>query len=160
MNLISIFKHVTVVGAILFSSSCARQISSNVYSGGAVGEVSSTYAGTIISARVVTIQDQEYLENNGLGLVGGGVGGAILGSQVGKGRGNTAATIAGGILGATAGAFAEQNLKSQNAMEYVVQLENGEAKTVVQGPEPQLGVGQRVWLMSSHQGRSRIVPRQ
>jgi outer membrane lipoprotein SlyB len=149
-----------LLSSVFLSASCARQISSNVYSGGSIGEVSSTYAGTIISARVVTVQDQEYLEENGLGLIGGGVGGALLGSQVGKGSGNTAATIAGGILGATAGAFAEQSLKSQNAMEYVVQLENGEAKTVVQGMDPQLAAGQRVWLMTSHKGRSRVVARQ
>jgi outer membrane lipoprotein SlyB len=145
--------------ATVISSSCARQISSNVYSGAAVGETSTTYPGVIISARGVVVEDKEYLEQNGLGIIGGGVGGAYLGSKIGKGEGNTLATVGGALAGAAAGAFAEKALKSQNAMEYVVALENGESKTVVQGPEPTMGVGQKVWLMVSYQGRSRITPR-
>ena len=152
-------KVTTICALMLLAAGCARQISSNVYSGHAVGEVSSTFAGTIIASRLVTVQDKEYLEENGLGVVGGGVGGAIAGSQIGKGRGNGVATIAGALVGATAGAFAEKALKEQNAMEYVVQLENGDTRTVVQGPDPQYGVGQRVWLMVSHQGRSRVTAR-
>ncbi len=145
--------------AALIAGGCARQISSNVYSGSAVGETSSTYPGVIISARQVTVEDKEYLEENPLGIIGGGVGGAYLGSKIGKGEGNTLATVGGAVAGAVAGAYAEKALKTQNAMEYVVALENGESKTVVQGPDPMMGVGQKVWLMVSHQGRSRVTPR-
>jgi outer membrane lipoprotein SlyB len=141
------------------SSGCARQISSNVYSGSAVGESSSTYPGVIIGARQVTVEDSEYLEQNALGVVGGGVGGAVLGSQFGKGKGNTLATVGGALAGAAAGAFAEKALKSQNAMEYIVALENGESKTVVQGVDPTMAVGQKVWLIVSYEGRSRVTPR-
>jgi outer membrane lipoprotein SlyB len=138
---------------------CARQISSNVYSGASVGETSTTYPGVIISARGVNVEDKEYLEENTLGIVGGGLGGAYLGSKIGKGEGNVLATVGGAVAGAVAGAYAEKALKTQNAMEYVVALENGESKTVVQGPDPTMGVGQKVWLMVSHQGRSRVTPR-
>ena len=147
------------VVSILISGGCARQISSNVYSGASVGETSSTYPGVIISARQVAVEDKEYLEQNGLGIIGGGVGGAYLGSKIGKGEGNTLATVGGALAGAAAGAFAEKALKSQNAMEYVIALENGESKTVVQGLDPAMSVGQKVWLMVSYQGRSRITPR-
>jgi outer membrane lipoprotein SlyB len=141
------------------ATGCARQISSGVYSGAAVGETSTTYPGVIISARQVTVEDKEYLEQNGLGLAGGGIGGALAGSQFGKGTGNTLATVGGAVAGAVAGAYAEKALKSQNAMEYVVALENGESKTVVQGTDPMLAVGQKVWLMVSYQGRSRVTTR-
>jgi outer membrane lipoprotein SlyB len=141
------------------ATGCARQISSNVYSASSVGETSTTYPGVIISARQVTVEDKEYLEQNGLGIVGGGVGGALAGSQFGKGTGNTLATVGGAVAGAVAGAYAEKALKSQNAMEYVVALENGESKTVVQGLDPTLAVGQKVWLMVSYQGRSRVTAR-
>lgn len=145
--------------AMVIFGGCARQISSNVYSGASVGETSTTYPGVIIGARQVTVEDKEYLEQNGLGIIGGGVGGAYLGSKIGKGEGNTLATVGGAVAGAVAGAYAEKALKSQNAMEYVVALENGESKTVVQGPDPMMGVGQKVWLMVSYQGRSRITAR-
>ena len=149
----------TALVVALVATGCARQISSNVYSASSVGETSSTYPGVIISARQVTVEDKEYLEQNGLGLVGGGVGGALAGSQFGKGSGNTVATVGGAIVGAVAGAYAEKALKSQNAMEYVVALENGESKTVVQGVDPTLTVGQKVWLIVSYQGRSRVTER-
>lgn len=147
-----------LVGVSL-STGCARQISSNVYSARSVGEASETYPGVIISARTVAVEDQEYLGDNTLGIVGGGIGGALLGSTIGKGSGNTLATVAGGVLGATGGAFAEKALKSQQGMEYVVSLENGQTRTVVQGPDPQLSVGQSVFVMVSHHGRSRVVAR-
>ena len=152
-RLVSLFSMAILLA--VFSSGCARQISSNVYSADSIGETSTTYPGVIISSRQVTVEDKEYLGDNPLGIIGGGVGGAYLGSKIGKGEGNTLATGAG----AAAGAFAEKALKSQNAMEYVIALENGESKTVVQGLEPSMGVGQKVWLMVSHQGRSRVTPR-
>lgn len=145
---------------VLAFSGCARQISSNVYSGSAVGETSSTYPGVIISCRQVVVEDSEYLGDNPLGIIGGGVAGGYLGSKIGKGEGNMLATVGGAIAGATAGAFAEKAMKTQNAMEYVVALENGEAKTVTQGVDTAYVVGQKVWLIVSCQGRSRVVPRQ
>lgn len=145
--------------SFLVLPSCARQISSNTYAAGAVGETSETYTGTIIHSRMVAVEDKEYLEQNGLGIVGGGLGGAYLGSKVGRGEGNTLATIGGALLGATGGAFAEKALKSQTAMEYVVALDNGQSRTVVQGPEPQFGVGQNVYLIVSNKGRSRVIAR-
>jgi outer membrane lipoprotein SlyB len=150
---------VALISASIFGG-CARQISSNVYSANAVGETSTTYPGVVISCRQVLVEDKEYLEQNGLGIIGGGVTGGYLGSKVGKGEGNMLATVGGAIVGATAGAYAEKMLKSQNAIEYVVALENGEAKTVTQGLDPSYSAGQKVWLIVSQRGRSRIVPRQ
>ena len=153
-------KNIILCTLIAFVSvGCARQISSNVYSAHSVGETSSTYPGVIISARAVTVEDKEYLEENGLGIVGGGVGGALVGSQIGKGSGNTLATVGGAVAGAVAGAYAEKALKSQDAMEYIVALDNGESKTVVQGVDPTLTVGQKVWLIVSYHGRSRVTSR-
>ena len=145
--------------AAFISVGCGRQISSDVYSGSSVGETSSTYPGVIISARHVTVEDKEYLEENGLGIIGGGAGGAILGSQFGKGSGKTLTTVGGAVAGAVAGAYAEKALSTQDAMEYIVALENGESKTVVQGMDPSLPVGQKVWLIVSHHGRSRVTAR-
>jgi outer membrane lipoprotein SlyB len=145
---------------ILLCGGCARQISSDVYKANSVGEVSTSLSGTIISARMVTVEDGEYLGDNALGIVGGGVGGALAGSCVGKGKGNTVATIGGAVLGATVGAVAEKKLKTQNAMEYIVSLDNGDTKSVVQGVDPTFAVGQNVWVIISHQGRSRVTARQ
>ncbi|MFN7710277.1 MAG: glycine zipper 2TM domain-containing protein [Holosporales bacterium] len=146
-----------VCAVAILASGCARNISSNVYKASAVGETSRTFRGVIVAMRNVVVEDKEYLEDNVLGGVAGGVGGGLIGSQFGKGKGNVAATALGAVAGAVGGAFAEKALKSQDATEYTVELNNGELRTVVQGPEPALSVGQSVLLMVSHQGRSRIV---
>ncbi|MBS0654848.1 MAG: hypothetical protein JSR46_03645 [Verrucomicrobia bacterium] len=147
-----------IVGISCFTG-CARQISSDVYAADHVGEASSSYPGIIISARNITVQDKERLQENGLGIVGGGIGGGLVGSQIGKGTGNNVAIIGGAIAGAVGGAFAEKALKTQDGVEYIVQLDNGELKTVVQGPQPSLDEGQAVYVIIGHKGRSRVVAR-
>lgn len=146
-----------VCAVAVLASGCARNINSDVYKASAVGETSRTFRGVVVAMRTVTVEDKEYLEDNTMGLVGGGVAGGLVGSQIGKGKGNLAATAVGALAGAVGGAFAEKALKSQQATEYTVELNNGELRTVVQGPEPALSVGQSVLLMVSQQGRSRIV---
>ena len=74
------------------------------------------------------------------------------------GRGNFAPTAAGAIAGAVGGAFLEKKLKEQNAFEYVVQLDNGQMMTVVQGKDQIFGIGQPVYVLTSQGGRSRITP--
>lgn len=152
-------KACAVLACVVSLTSCAREISSNVYAADSVGEASRTFSGVVISARQVTVQDAERLQDNGLGIIGGGLAGAYAGSHVGKGEGNTLATIGGAVVGATAGAFAEKQLKTQQGMEYVVKLDNGEAMTVVQAVSPQFGVGQNVYVIISQQGRSRVISR-
>lgn len=149
----------SLFAAIALFTGCAREISSNVYSADHVGEASKTFSGVVISARQITVQEKERLEENGLGIVGGGLAGAYAGSHVGKGEGNMLATVGGAIAGATAGAFAEKALKTQQAMEYIVKLDNGEAMTVVQGMQPSFGTGQNVYVMIGQSGRSRLISR-
>jgi len=156
-SIIKFGKMLSLVASIALATSCARQISSDVYTGTHVGEASTTYSGVITHARQVTVQEGELLEDNKLGIVGGGLGGALIGSQIGKGKGSDLAMIGGAIAGATAGAFAEKALKTQNAMEYMVQVDNGQLMTVVQGPSPAFSVGQNVYVIIGQKGRSRII---
>jgi outer membrane lipoprotein SlyB len=155
----------TLLNKIVFSSlaalalsGCARNINPNVYSEKHVGEASMTYQGVIASARPVEIAGSEKLEENTAGMGMGALAGGVAGYQIGKGGGNVAATAGGALLGGLAGAFAQKALTEQSAMEYVVQLTNGSMMTVVQGPENQLSPGQRVLVMVSNDGRSRVVP--
>ncbi len=138
---------------------CARHGSSDVYSGAHVGEVSQTHSGVIISARMVTIEDKA-MGQTPLGTIAGGIIGGIVGSEVGKGKGQTLATVGGAVGGAVAGSHIEGSLKTREAMEYVVALENGDSMAVVQELKPLLNVGQKVWLITGQQGRARVVPRQ
>lgn len=139
----------------LLLTSCAREISSDVYVARQVGEVSTTYAGVIRSVREVCVEAHGQLEDNGLGIAGGGLVGGVLGSSIG--RGHFVPTAVGAIAGAVTGSLIEKKAKQQNALEYVVQLENGELITVVQGLDQVFNPGQPVYVMVSQWGRSRIT---
>ena len=149
---------VAITGVVLLSlSGCAREISSNTYKVGHIGEASFTYQGVVASARQVKVEEGEYLEQNSTGIALGAIAGGAGGSTLGNGSGQVAATVAGAVLGGIAGAFAEKGLKSQNAMEYAIRLNNGSMMTIVQGLDSQLQAGQHVLVMVSHDGRSRVV---
>jgi len=132
-------------------------MSPDVYDAQDVGEVVATYEGEIIAVRHVRIQDGDRLQDNVIGGVGGGVAGAMVGSTMGKGSGTLLTEIAGAAIGATAGALTERELKKETGIEYIVQLDNGDIKTVVQGATPHLQEGEHVWLLVSKKGRSRII---
>lgn len=145
-----------LVLGVLFLSSCARNLSSDVYVARNVGETSLTYSGVIRNARSVCVQEGEQLEENGLGIAGGGLAGGILGNAIGKGR--FVPTAVGAIAGAVTGSFVEKRLKQQNAMEYVVQFDNGGMMTIVQGEDQPFCIGQPIYVIVSQSGRSRIIP--
>ena len=149
---------VVLLSSVVLLSGCGRQISSNVYKAGAVGETSFTYQGVIVNARHVQVSEGEKLSDNTAGIGMGALAGGLLGTQIGGGTGQIAATAGGAILGGIAGAYAEKALSDQTGMEYTVQLTNGQMLTVVQGPDPIYQAGQRVMVISSNDGRSRIVP--
>ena len=144
--------------ASLGLAACARQISPDVVAGRDAGVVMRTEIGWIQSARLVQIQEQDQLQRNSAGILIGGAAGGLLGNQIGSGGGRILATGAGALVGATVGALTEQELKRQPAMEYVVRNEIGELYTIVQGVQPRLVPGQRVYLQESGRGRARLVP--
>ncbi len=148
-----------VLLSISLYSSCNRETSSDVYDTQNFGEATTTYPGVITNMQEVTVKNGEGLQDNTTGLLGGGLAGALLGSTIGRGDGAVVATVAGGIAGATGGAAFENELKKDKAMQYIVQLDNGELKTVVQAVKPRLHVGQKVYVMVSDRGRSRVVER-
>ncbi|MCH1430694.1 MAG: hypothetical protein L7U87_08080 [Chlamydiales bacterium] len=138
-------------------SSCSSEISANTYSDMHVGETSTTYMGVILSAREVTVAGNDKLDHNGAGQSAGMVAGGLAGSGMGSGNGNGAAIIGGALLGTIAGAYAEKHLKKQKGIEYVIKLDSGELKTIVQGAGEMIAVGQKVLLMVSEKGRSRVI---
>ena len=115
-------KHVVILFASLFTlSACARNMSSEVYSSStSVGKV---VYGTVVSARAITIKDNDQIGKNGAGVLAGGALGAAAGSGAGKGSGKTTATVGGALAGAVVGALVQDQLSSQPGMEYIVRLE-------------------------------------
>lgn len=113
---------------LTFLASCQRNINSSTYTANTMGVV---LEGEIVSARQITVQDAERLQENTAGGLLGGLAGGIGANNVGKGRGRTAATVGGAVLGAAIGAAAQNYLSQQQAMEYIVKVaaEESEQKT-------------------------------
>lgn len=147
------------VSIVVFGPGCTRNISSNNYKSSDLGS-HNTYQGVIVASEKVNVSETEKLSENTAGMAIGGLGGALAGSMVGKGKGNLLGIGLGALAGGAAGAFAEQALGNQDGMKYTVKLSNGQIKSAVQGMEPLLAVGQRVFFEESmnREGRSRVYP--
>src|SRR4051812_41179368 len=111
---------ILLVASSLAFTSCARQISSDVYAVRQVGELSYTYIGTIQNVREVVVEQSEQLDHNQMGIASGGIAGGILGNAIGKG--NFLPTAIGAAAGAVTGSLVEKKLKQQMGLEYIVVL--------------------------------------
>jgi outer membrane lipoprotein SlyB len=171
------------LSAFLLLTACAKNINPQEYTEQAVGEVSETYQGVVLSSRNVMVKGADKLDQNGMGMILGGVGGGIAGNQFGAGSGNAAATVGGVVVGGLLGALAQSALAEQPGVEYIVKVsmaenvltasshEDGRKRsvdsvnrvnekllTLVQGPEPRFAPGQKVFVLMSAQGRARLIP--
>lgn len=148
----SILNHISLVLCMLLLSGCAtNEFSGNRYEGAAVGEVSRTDRGYVLSLRKVEIKPESSITGTALGAVGGGLLGSMFGGGNGKYLTAAAGAVAGGVAGNAIGS------KSQEGIEYTVKLDNGSVISLTQGIEPHISVGQRVYVINSNKGRSRIV---
>jgi outer membrane lipoprotein SlyB len=142
-----------LIACSLLFSGCA-DYSGDTYEGRAVGEVSRADTGTIVSIRKIKIKPEG--DTPGMGALIGGAGGALAGSVFGGGRGKILTAGVGALAGGVAGHMIQN--REQDGFEYTVRLDTGATIVVTQGPSPALSVGQRVNVINSHKGRSRVVP--
>lgn len=145
----------TFIACVLGAAGCTTNVSPTSYSIGSVGQVNRTVAAKIISVRAVDISGSA-----GTGGLAGGALGATAGSAIGGGgRANLAGGIAGAVVGAVAGAAIEQGATKQIGFEYVVQTENDNLMTIVQGPVPTFGVNAKVLVLYGAPSRLIADPR-
>jgi outer membrane lipoprotein SlyB len=86
------------------------------------------YDATVLSVRPVTIDGSQ----SGLGATAGAVAGGVAGSQVGGYNESVVFGVVGAILGGVVGNAMERGATQKNGAEIVVQLRNGERRSVVQ----------------------------
>ncbi len=85
----------------------------------------------------------------------------MAGSTIGGSDQAAAIGAVGGlVVGAIAGAASERALSQAKGLEYVVQTENGNLMTVVQGPDPVFSAGMRVLVLYGSPSRIIADPRQ
>lgn len=139
----------------LLLSSCASNISPKTYSVGSVGQVNRTISATVISVREVDISGTRGL-GGGVGAAAGGIAGSNMGSS---GRDNMIGAIAGAVVGGLAGAAIEEKATQQKGLEYVVETENGNLMTIVQGANVIFNEGQKVLVLYGSPSRIIADPR-
>ncbi len=111
------------------------------------------YDAVVLSIRDVKIDGSQ----SGVGGVAGAVVGGVAASTVGKGRGSDVAAVLGAIAGAAVGNAMERGNTSEAAEELLLQFNNGERRTVVQGKgQDQLRPGDSVVVIQTGQ-RFRVV---
>jgi len=110
----------------------------------------------VISVRAVSIDGSQ-----GGGAAAGAAAGGVAGSTIGgSDRANAVGAIGGIVVGAIAGAATERNVSATRGLEYVVQTENGNLMTVVQGPDPTYSTGSKVLVLYGSPSRVIADPRQ
>lgn len=110
--------------------------------------------GVILSIQEVTIEQDSTL----LGPAVGGVIGGVAGSTIGGGRGRILSTVGGAAAGAVLGALGEKAVRSENAYEFMVELENnGGTISVVQAVDGEYSVGDHVRVLRGEGNKVRLV---
>ena len=119
---------VAALAACLALTACSTA-DSNTYTSRDVGQVIETSQGRVLSSRPVEIDSDQ---GSAAGPLAGGAIGGATGLQIGSGRGNLLAAVIGAVIGAGIGYLAENEIRSGDGIEYIVELEDGRVVTLVQ----------------------------
>ncbi|ALT78254.1 glycine zipper 2TM domain-containing protein [Paucibacter sp. KCTC 42545] len=107
---------------------------------------------TVLSVRPVTVDGSQ----SGIGAVAGGVVGGVAGSSVGGSREGAIVGVLGAVAGAVVGNAVERAGTREEAVEVIVQLRNGERRSVVQAKgQETLAPGEAVILVTTG-GKTRV----
>lgn len=154
MNRISLKTGAVLVAASMALFACNPPTSGNVVSSSQAQSAQTVNFGTVTAANPVTVQGGNRTADVVGTLAGGAIGG-LLGNEIGGGRGRDIATVAGAVGGAAAGNRIAGAATTVQSTEYLVQLESGRTISVIQA-QPSFGVGQRVQVIQSANGTTRL----
>jgi len=117
-----------IVAATVAALAACSTTSPDVVQRGDAQRMSQVQDATILSIRPVTVDGSQ----SGAGAVTGGVIGAVAGSSVGGRREGQIVGVLGAVAGAVIGNAMERNATREEAVEILLQLRNGERRSVVQ----------------------------
>ncbi len=130
-------------------AACAPNLSAGAYSAGQVNTATNVVTGTVISKRVVQIDN-----NSGVGgLVGAGAG-AVAGSAIGGGaRANILGGIGGAVAGGLLGNAIDKGIHAQQGYEYIIRVNKSKTIAVTQTLDTNFPVGARVMVIYGQKTR-------
>ena len=118
----------TAAVATLFALGACSTTSPDVVSRNDAQRMASVIDAVVLTTRPVVVDGTQ----SGIGASAGGVIGGIAGSSVGGNRESVAVGIIGAVVGGVIGNAAERLSTKEEAVEILVQLRNGERRSVVQ----------------------------
>ena len=107
---------------------------------------------TVLSVRPVTVDGRQ----SGIGTAAGGVAGAVAGSSVGGRREGLVIGVIGAVVGGVIGNAVERDVTRENAIEILVQLRNGERRSIVQAVGRETLVAGDPVILVTTGGRTRV----
>ena len=145
-------KKLLLIAALVSLAACSTT-SPDVVQRGDAQRMSQVVDATVLSVRPVTVDGSQ----SGIGGVAGGVVGAVAGSSVGGRREGQIVGVLGAVAGAVIGNAIERSGTREEAVEILVQLRNGERRSVVQAKGTELlHVGEAVILVTTG-GKTRVT---
>jgi outer membrane lipoprotein SlyB len=143
---------VTAAAALLALGACTTT-SPDVVSRNDAQRMATVIDAVVLSTRAVVVDGTQ----SGIGASAGGVVGGIAGSSVGGSREAVAIGIIGAVVGGVIGNATERAATREDAIEILVQLRNGDRRSVVQAKAVEsFAPGDAVILVSTG-GRVRVT---
>ena len=145
-------KSLLIAFTVLALAACATN-NPDIVQRGDAQRMSQIQDATVLSVRPVTIDGNQ----SGIGAAAGGVVGGISGSSVGGRREAAVVGVLVAIVGSVIGNAVERSATREDAVEYLLQLKNGERRALVQGKgEEVMTPGDPVILVTTG-GKTRIM---
>ena len=108
---------------------------------------------TVLSVRPVTVDGSQ----SGVGAATGAVVGGVAGSTVGGSREGIIVGVLGAVLGGVIGNAAERSGTREEAVEVLVQLRNGERRSVVQARGAEVLTPGEPVILTTTNGKTRVT---
>ena len=117
----------TLMAAVLALAACSTT-SPDVVSRNEAQRLSTVVDAVVLSSRPVVVEGNQ----SGLGAAAGSVAGGVAGSGVGGRREAMVVGVLGAVIGGVIGNAVERGTTREDAIEILVQLKNGDRRSVVQ----------------------------
>jgi len=146
-------KRLIIAASVLAALAGCTTTSPDVINRNDAQRMSTVQDGVILSLRPVVVEGSQ----SGIGAAAGGVVGGMAGGSVGGRRDSVVGGVVGAVVGGVVGNAVERFGTREEAVEIVIQLKNGERRSVVQAKASEaLNPGDSVILVSTG-GKVRVT---
>ncbi len=146
-------KSLMFIAAAALALAACTTTNPDVIQKGDAQRLSQVQDATVLSVRPVVVDGNQ----TGGGAVAGGVVGGVAGSALGNRRESQIIGVLAAVAGAVIGNAVERTATKEDAVEFLLQLKNGERRTLVQAKGGEIfAVGEPVILVTTG-GKTRVV---